>query len=203
MVPIGGGAGWPLPSYWQLLSFRNPTMGRAFLLAWLVIGALAGCRGTDDNVEVFTREMVAHALTLEARILEEGRPLDADELRLARAAGVAHPERVRILYLDEVPIPESPVAVEELRRMGVLQLMGLAAAAARGYGIIITPRGEGDRTVVAHELVHVAQYERFGGIDPMFRSYIPDLRANGYRRADLEDEAYARSAEIVQALPSP
>ena len=151
----------------------------------------------DEVVDDFTRLLIEHAKRSEEQVLREGRRLDPVELEIALKAGVQHPQRVRILTLDAVPLPENPIVAEEFERMGVLRLIRQAAAAARGYGIILTPRALNRDDALAHELVHVAQFERFGGIGPMFRAHIPDLRAHGYRRSELEDEAYRRAAEIM------
>jgi len=151
----------------------------------------------DDTDETFLSEMTRHSLALEQRILEEGRPLTDSERTMALQAKVQYPDRVRILTLDAVPLPEEALLRQKLEEYGVLKLIGRAKGAAKGYGIIVTTSGAQWRTVIAHELVHVGQYERLGGIAEVMRYHLPDLKANGYRRSELEDEAYRRAADIV------
>src|SRR5689334_16129699 len=105
---------------------------------------------------------VKWAAAVEARILREGIPLTKEGVADARALGVCEPDRIRLLALARVPMPDN------------LTLKAAAAAiqfltpATRGltlrYGIFIRQDCWGDRQLVAHELVHTAQYERLGGI---------------------------------------
>lgn len=150
-----------------------------------------------DPSEIFLQKMISHAIALETRILESGRPLTDSERLLARQAGVRHIDRVRILVLDAVPSPEDGDLRRYLSKLGILRLISMAKGTAKGYGIIVTPSGAHDRSVIAHELVHVGQYERLGGIAALMRDHLPDLVANGYRRSELEDEAYRRAAAIA------
>ena len=152
-------------------------------------------RETDNDA--FVNAMIQYAIALERRALIEGRPLTSTELDVARDAGVQHPERVRILVLPRIPAPESPFLRYKLNEMGHLQLIDVARGTAKGYGIILTKSGIRHVSVIAHELLHVRQYERFGGIAALMRHHVPDLLANGYHHSELESEAYRRAAEIT------
>ncbi len=123
----------------------------------------------------------------ERRILATGVPLTPAQLADARALGVAHPERVRVLCLPRIPLPTNPL----VRRLGLwtgvlsMQTRGLSAR----YGIFIrTPPGL-DRGLLAHELVHTRQYEQLGGIRPFLRRYLHECLTVGYAAADMEWEA--------------
>src|SRR5947208_15528872 len=48
------------------------------------------------------------AVAQEQRICSHGQALSDAQLADARLAGVAEPERVRLLYVPEIPIPEHP-----------------------------------------------------------------------------------------------
>jgi hypothetical protein len=152
-------------------------------------------RETDN--EAFINAMIQYAIALEKRVLIEGRPLTSTELDVARDANVQHPERVRILVLPRIPAPESLFLRYKLKEMGHLQLIDVARGTAKGYGIILTKSGIRRLSVIAHELVHVRQYERLGGIAALMRHHVPDLLANGYHHSALESEAYRRAAEIT------
>ncbi len=137
---------------------------------------------------------VKWATAVEARILQEGIPLTQESLADARAIGLRQPERVRLLALARVPMPDN------------LTLKTAAAAiqfltpATRGltlrYGIFIRQDCWGDRQLVAHELVHTAQYERLGGIEPFLRQYLLECLQIGYPAAPLEQEAIALASQL-------
>lgn len=137
---------------------------------------------------------VSWATAVEARIMREGVPLPAESLADARELGVCQPERVRLLALVRVPLPEN------------LMLKSAAAAiqfltpATRGltlrYGIFIRQDCWGDRQLIAHELVHTAQYERLDGIEPFLRQYLFECLQIGYPAAPLEQEAIATTSQL-------
>ena len=55
------------------------------------------------------------------------------------------------------------------------------------------------RHLIAHELVHVLQYERFGGIEPYLKAYVPEIVSPPYYpNGPLEQEA-RRVADAVCA----
>jgi RHS repeat-associated protein len=53
---------------------------------------------------------------------------------------------------------------------------------------------------IAHELVHVEQYNRSGGVIPFWKQYFPHLRKNGYKKNSSENEAINRQNEIERDL---
>jgi hypothetical protein len=58
-----------------------------------------------------------------------------------------------------------------------------------GHGIVIK-NGSHGRGLIAHELAHVMQYERFGGIDVFLKEYIKEVAfPPGYPHGPLEREA--------------
>jgi len=61
---------------------------------------------------------------------------------------------------------------------------------ALGRGIYLLPR---QMASLRHELVHVAQYERLGGIRPFMKRYLAECLMEGYLSAPLEVEARAKS----------
>jgi len=119
-------------------------------------------------------------------LLARGRPLDSEEEKMARQMGVQHPERVRVIVAQQFPFPDNPVLAEELRTLG----FGSQREGGRslGYAILIKPKYEKQRWLLAHELVHTAQRERLG-TEPFIRRYLLELRILGHARAPLELEA--------------
>lgn len=127
------------------------------------------------------------AEALESRILREGIPLVREELADAKALGVDEPERVRLLCLASVPTPD------DLTLRAAAAAVQFLTPATRGlalrYGILVRQDCWRDRRLVAHELVHTAQYERLGGIEPFLRQYLFECLTIGYPAAPMEQEA--------------
>ena len=124
-----------------------------------------------------------------------GKPLTAAQLKDARALGVREPERVRLLRVAEIVPFDHPVLdglVWPLRR-ALVRSAGLTAR----YGILIRADHWDDRRLLMHEMVHVAQYERLGGIRPFLRAYLLECMVEGYPLGPLEQEAIAVTREFM------
>lgn len=116
--------------------------------------------------------------------------------------GVLHPERIRLLKVDRIPLPKSRL----LQALG--KLMGLTADTTTGlsvrYGIFIRSEFWGNRHLIAHECVHTGQYERLGGLRPFLSLYLRECLELGYLNSPLEREARTRSAVLsASLLPAP
>ena len=123
----------------------------------------------------------------EKRMLRIGVPLSEKEMSDARAIGVAEPDRVRLLQLDRVPFPKDPMLKAAA---GAIQFLTPATCGLTlRYGIFVRSDYWRDRALIAHELVHVMQYERLGGILPFLRDYLFQCITVGYPNAPLEREA--------------
>jgi hypothetical protein len=123
----------------------------------------------------------------ERRMLRIGVPLSDQEMADARAIGVAQPDRVRLLQLDRVPFPKDPML--KAAASAIQFLTPTTCGLALHYGIFIRSDCWRDRALIAHELVHVMQYERLGGILPFLRDYLFQCMTVGYANAPLEQEA--------------
>jgi hypothetical protein len=71
----------------------------------------------------------------------------------ARAAGVIHPEKIRILSAAAIPNPTHPRIAELAKQIGLLTPTTRAITA--GYGIIVRADCVNDLRLIVHELVHV------------------------------------------------
>lgn len=123
---------------------------------------------------------------MEAQCLTCGRWLSPDQKLMARTVGVKDINRVRLLVVKNIPLPIS----WWLRVSGTLTRLfsrELAALTA-GYGIWVRSDSISDELIM-HELVHVAQYERLGGIDKFLERYLDELIEHGYADMPLEVEA--------------
>ncbi len=130
----------------------------------------------------------------ERQILGAGTPLSEQSAADARAIGVAHPHRVRLLRVPHVPLPAGRL-IHLAERLAGGPWEHTAGLTAR-YGIFIREAYWGDRRLIAHELAHTAQYERLGGIAPFLRAYLTQCLTCGYSAAALELEAIAAAAAV-------
>jgi hypothetical protein len=120
-------------------------------------------------------------------ILCDGVPLSPAQATDAKNIGIAHPERVRLLKVTRIPMPEHPAlrAATEATRLISVDTAGLTLR----YGIFIRADCWGDRSLVFHELVHTLQYERLGGFQQFLQRYLDECIAIGYPAAPMEQEA--------------
>ena len=132
---------------------------------------------------------------LEKQAQESGRALTPIEFNLAQHIGVAHPEEVRILSVSRIP-PPAHLRVKQLaKQVGLLNAdtAGLTA----GYGVIVRRDCANNLRLLAHEFVHVAQYERLGR-EGFLEEYIQQIAAHGYLNAPFELEAEAKATKACR-----
>ena len=132
---------------------------------------------------------------LDKQAQESGRALTPVVFNLAQTVGVAHPEEVRILSVRRIPLPSHPRVKQLARRVGLLNAdtAGLTA----GYGVIVRRDCANNLRLLAHEFVHVAQYERLGR-EGFLQEYIQQIAAHGYLNAPFELEAEAKSVKACR-----
>jgi hypothetical protein len=137
---------------------------------------------------------VAWAGEEEQKILSEGVPLLEHEIADAFVVGLRAPSRVRLLQVETIPRPSQPQLKAACDAIDFLTptTRGLSL----GHGIFIRSDYWRDRSLIVHELVHVAQYERFGGIFPFLRRYLFECLTVGYSAAPLEQEAITVAARV-------
>jgi hypothetical protein len=134
------------------------------------------------------------ATELERRVLCEGVPLSKTEIADAKAIGVRNPERVRLLRVETIPVPAHPML--RAAAASINFLTSSPRGLALDYGIFVRADHWRDRQLIAHELVHTAQYQRLGGIVPFLQTYIFQCATVGYSNAPLELEAVATAARV-------
>ena len=128
-------------------------------------------------------------------ILAHGSPLGERAAADAAHAGVQDPGRVRVLVVDRIPLPEHPALAEASAQTHVIT--DASRAVAIGYGIIVRADAWGDRELLVHQLVHVAQCERCGSLEAYVRQYLSDRReCRDFTIGSFEDEARRRAREI-------
>ena len=131
----------------------------------------------------------------EELVLAHGSPLSPRHMDDAELAGVRNRAAVRVLVVDRIPLPENPELAEASRRIGIItedtRCIGF------GRALIIRVDAWNDRELILHNLVHIAQSQRSGGLEQWVRQYLGD-RANcpNFTIGSLEEEARRIAREI-------
>ena len=127
---------------------------------------------------------------LEKQAQESGRALTPIEFNLAQNVGVAHPQEVRTLSVPRIPLPAHPRVKELAKQVSLLNTN--TAGLTAGYGVIVRADCADNLRLLAHEFVHVAQYERLGR-EGFLQEYIQQIAEDGYLNAPFELEAEAKA----------
>ncbi len=117
-----------------------------------------------------------------------GVPLTPDQREMARSTGVRDAGRIRVLLTQQMPLPLPAFAARVALRAGWIP--PAIAGMTLGHGIALRANCAGDACLLAHELAHVAQYERLG-VARFLRQYLREGVWPGYPRGALEVEAKA------------
>jgi hypothetical protein len=130
---------------------------------------------------------IAWAEGQEQQICSRGISLDQRGDDIARLAGVQQRERVRLLAVSQIPLPDEADLRRAAQDFGLLttDTGGLTI----GYGIYVLQKCWGDVKLVAHELKHVFQYEQCGGISGFLKKYLSEINEYGYPAAPMEQDA--------------
>ena len=131
----------------------------------------------------------------EAYILQQGVSLTGAQTADARQVGVQDPARVRVLVVDRIPLPEAKELADAARQTQIIT--DASRGVTIGYGIIIRADSWKNRELLLHQLVHVAQCERSGGLESFVMEYLLDRRSSrDFSVGSLEDEARRLAREI-------
>ncbi len=138
---------------------------------------------------VLLPQYIEWALKTDQKGLEIGKPLNEQELALAAEIGVKYPEKVRVVYVDEVPFPYENFALKVFgEAVGLVGEGIINNAQVFGYSIYARRDFVLNRPKLAHELVHVLQIER-ASLDEVVTQHFFDMAEYGYDQAPLEVEA--------------
>ena len=131
-------------------------------------------------------------------ILARGAPLGTRHTADARQVGVQDCSRVKVLVVDRIPLPDNTELAEASRRTHIVT--DASRGVTIGHGIMIRADCWGDRELILHQLVHVAQCERSGGLEPFVQEYLCDRHTCAkFTIGSLEDEARRIAHEICAA----
>jgi hypothetical protein len=126
-----------------------------------------------------------------AEIAESGEPLNAHGIDLARTVGVASPEKIRLSFVAQLPLPIDPDLRQAALQTGLLgpNMIGLTL----GYGIYIC-NGHSSSRLLSHECRHVQQYEQAGSIAVYLPKYLQQIVQFGYQDSPYEVDARAHES---------
>ncbi len=151
----------------------------------------------QDQFQRLSPLAVEWAREQEACVLRFGSPLSERQMADARIAGIAHPERVRVLAVDRIPIPKHPELAAIARSAQIIT--DASRGTAMGYGILLRIDSWSDREILMHQLIHVAQHERCGSLEAWVLEYLTTRRDARFSFGSLEDEARERARELCAA----
>ena len=128
----------------------------------------------------------------ESLILRDGRALSEWETNWALQVGVSCPEEVRVLPVPRVPVPGANFLklLAGMSRIAVDSPTGMAV----NRGIYLEASHATNPSLLVHELVHVAQFEKLGSIGAFLKEYLTQCIEDGYWDCEMEEEARAAAA---------
>lgn len=140
------------------------------------------------NLSDFLPKAIAWTEMQSSQITYFGQPLNDELTSLARSVGVLHPQRIRIVEVDSLPMPDDPDLKEAALATGLLgdNMIGLTL----GYGVYVC-RGHWTIRLLSHEFRHVYQYEKAGSIVAFLPVYLQQIVSVGYDSAPFEVDARA------------
>lgn len=145
----------------------------------------------DSPYAAFLARYVEWVETIEVEGQARGVALTPKQIELAARIGIEHPEKVRLVYVNEVPFPSDD---PQMRKVG--EQLGFVGTGitnnAQAFGYTVWVRDGFDLTwpLLAHELVHVQQIERNSSFGAFVEKYMKQLMAYGHETMPLEVEAY-------------
>ncbi|WP_233219380.1 DUF4157 domain-containing protein [Photobacterium sp. GB-3] len=125
---------------------------------------------------------------------EKGEPLNEQALAIAKRIGIQHPEKVHVYYSNTLPFPTDPTLAQLAKKSGYAGPN--MAGYTYGYGIWIKNKERDNRELLAHELIHVRQFEQ-RGVQEQIRQYLMQIYIYGYNSTPLEIEAYSEAKNYI------
>jgi hypothetical protein len=131
-------------------------------------------------------------------VLAHGVPLSARQLGDARLAGVKDCGRIRVLVVDRIPLPDNPDLAAATRRAQIITED--TPCVGFGHALVIRADAWSDRELLVHNMVHIAQCERSGGLEPWVYRYLGNRQSCAqFSIGSLEEEARTTAREICSA----
>jgi hypothetical protein len=132
----------------------------------------------------------------EGLILANGAPLTEFQRADASRAGVARPEKIRVLHVETLPEPDHDDLKFIARQIGFFSARSIGINL--GYGICMRRDFRTDRQTLVHECVHVGQHEKRNGMRPFLTEYLRECLDPGYPFGSMEQEAILVAQDICR-----
>jgi hypothetical protein len=149
-----------------------------------------------ERLPALMPRVVARAMRESERILQTGQILASPGIAVARAVGVANPERIRVLEVPAIPAPEDPDLQEVAQEQNLIGPH--TAGLTLGYGIFIV-QGQLDVRLLSHECRHVHQIEAVGGLETFLPLYLMQIVKFTYDNAPYELDARQHELNTLPA----
>lgn len=151
---------------------------------------------TSEQFEQLLPLAAKWAKEQENYIFQNGVFLSKEQRKDAELILVEHPEKIKLLKVNVIPLPKNPSlkAIAEATGLITSQTIGLTLR----YGIFIRSDYWNQKEIITHELVHVSQYERLGGIFQFLQKYLKECIEMGYPQAPMEQEAINKAKKICR-----
>lgn len=151
---------------------------------------------TPEILEQYFPKAVQWVTKMEKAILECGQALLPQNRKDAEAIGIRRIDDVRIAVFNAIPLPDDLGLRQLAQQTGLIS--GSTGGMTFGHGIALKNRAY-DRGLIAHELVHVMQYERFGSLEAFLKNYVKEIAfPPGYPNGPLEREAELIAHSVLQ-----
>ncbi|MFM7079754.1 MAG: hypothetical protein ACKOYC_08170 [Bacteroidota bacterium] len=150
------------------------------------------------NPELLLKPMISWFSYHQSVALNNGVKLKQPEKDLALSIGCDRPDKIRIVHCNDMPTVKSQALLAAFTQYEFN--LGDATGLCLGYGIFIHRSQKGDGRILAHELTHTLQYERFGGTSGFLNEYISQFLKFGYHQMPLEKEARANEKMGAQLI---
>jgi len=141
------------------------------------------------QLPVLIPRVVAWAEEQSSRAIATGAPIPVDLARMATEVGVRVPGEIRLVVVDEIPLPDEPALKAAAGKVGLSQ--SWAAGLTLGYAVFVRKGYEKDPRILSHEFRHVAQYEACGGVGAFMALHLGHLAELGYEASPFEVDARA------------
>ena len=153
---------------------------------------------TQEQFQILLPLAVQWAEKQEHLILQTGIALNENQIQDARSASVVKPEKIRLLKVPHIPLPDHPALKEaaQVTQLITPQTVGLTLR----YGIFINEHHFYNRQLLVHEFIHTSQYEGLGGFAPFLQQYLMECITIGYPAAPMEQEAVIGAKNIIQQI---
>lgn len=149
----------------------------------------------EDTLEQLFPLAYQWAKKQEEVILARGAPLAPEHAADASRVGVQDRSRVRVLVVERLLLPDDD-RLAHFARSNII-ITSATRGAGIGHGIIIRADCWGDRELLVHQLVHIAQCERSGGLEPFVEQYVRErLTCAHFTIGPLEEEARRTARQI-------